>query len=243
MTDVDASDEAPVLVVDFLLSPCLSRSPLRGGEPRRSGHGSLGLGAGSRAPSTRRREPVVFRARRAHARSRGPQVWVMPRRAARHEFRRQARAESNGAPTMGNLKPLAPGKTWMSPDVAVRLRTMAARTGSAALLERPLDDGLVRSWPPGRQHQVSGSVLVQKYYVKGVTYGPGARSQHGFTGGRTARRRRGGIDPPLARCRCLWAPRTSIGASPRSAVWPGDRQRREAGRQPQPTRTLMVARR
>src|SRR5207247_1583261 len=115
----------------------------------------------------KRREPVVFRARRAHARSRGPQIWVVTRQVAAHEGVYLWPPDTNDAPSSGNLKPLPPA-----------VRTPLDRRGPTPdrwprrLVARPPRTSpgrhLVRSWPPGRRYQVTGVCLSVSTTSRGV---------------------------------------------------------------------------
>jgi hypothetical protein len=95
----------------------------------------------------------MFRTRQAHARSRGPRVWVAPRRVARRVRHGQLSGGFDRHALEGQLNPFAPGKT-VRPDRRIsdfgpRPRGLLARP----FLERSVVDNLVRSWPPDRRNQ------------------------------------------------------------------------------------------
>jgi hypothetical protein len=114
----------------------------------------------------------VFRARRAHARSRGPRGWsANGRNEARRGrgctgtvFERRAVERQSGFP-------LPPGKYGIPRNNDFGLpqeATTAPELGGAITpMERPRGDGPKRSWPPPARFGL-GIVRVQKYYVKGV---------------------------------------------------------------------------
>jgi len=125
----------------------------------------------------------VFRARRAHARSRGPPVWVVPRRCAAHERRKQSRRLNGRLAVVGQREtPDPPASEW-SPDWrGVRRGAMPHRgraTGRRGPLPlrslSPLVDGWCARGPPAGSTSWA-SVVVRWSYVKGRTLGLGVKS-------------------------------------------------------------------
>jgi hypothetical protein len=117
----------------------------------------------------KRREPAVFRARRAHARSRGPRAEnaVGQREACRGRGRTGIVFERRAVERQSEFP--CPPAIWMSPEQHQPMKAATAPELGGAVIQMsvPEIDGPMRSWPPGRRDQLR-SLLAHWYYVKGV---------------------------------------------------------------------------
>jgi hypothetical protein len=122
----------------------------------------------------KRREPAVFRAQRAHARSRGPQVWDVQRRDAAHECQKCSGRLNERRAVVGQPETPSPPASRWSPDRLVRRESMPDhgratwRRGPLPLLPWLTVGALVAPRPAAPS---CASVVARSSYVKGVLHG------------------------------------------------------------------------
>jgi hypothetical protein len=156
--------------------PPVCSCSLLGCEPRRSGRGLRGCRSGAAGAGERRREPAVFRARRAHARSRGPQVWIVPRRGDARERQKYIGRLNERRAVVGQPETPCP------PAIRADPRTNGIR-GGAASDQRPRALGGGAALSPSLPWLTVGALVAPRPArpVAGVCWA-GSTTSRGYNG-------------------------------------------------------------